>query len=130
MFPRSLVAVLAALGGILVILGGILGFFLSFAPGGFGMSSRFVGTALVYGILAVVFGLIILVFSGYTHYRALDANATGGIILVVLGVVTWIVVGGWVLVAAGSFLAVLAGLLLLAKVAFAEIRTRPSSGSG
>jgi hypothetical protein len=122
MFAKSLVTLLAALGGILVILGGIVGFLLSFAPGGFGMEDRFAVGGLVYGILAIVMGLIILSFSGYTHYRSLESGPTGGVILVVLGVVTWIVVGGSVLVAAGSFLAVLAGLLFLLEAALDDMR--------
>jgi hypothetical protein len=124
MFPKSLVSLLAALGGILVILGGIVGFLLSFAPGGFEMGDRFAAGSLVYGVVAVVLGLIILVFSGYTHYRGLATDATGGVILLVLGVVTWIIVGDWVLVAAGSFLAVLAGLLLLVEVVLASNRSQ------
>jgi hypothetical protein len=124
-FARSLVSLLAALGGVLVMIGGIVGFLLSFAPGGFGIGDRFAASAIVYGILAVVFGLIILVFSGYTHYRSLETGPTGGVILVVLGAITWIIVGGWALVVAGSFLTVLAGLLLLAEVALADMRTRP-----
>jgi hypothetical protein len=115
MVQRSLVTVLAALGGILVILGGILGFLLSFAPR---VGPRFDGSlnAAVFGVLAIVFGVIILVYSGFTHLRSAERNLTGGVVLVVLGVVTWIVVGGWVLVAAGSFLAVVAGLVLMAQV--------------
>jgi hypothetical protein len=119
---------LAALGGILVILGGILGFLLSFAPGGLGMRNQFEAGALVYGVLAVIFGLVIVVFSGYTHYRGVQRNLTGGVILIVLGAVTWIVVGGWVLVAVGSFLAVLSGFLLMAEVfsSSPNVRSNPS----
>jgi hypothetical protein len=115
MVQRSLVTVLAALGGILVILGGILGFLLSFGPR---VGPRFDGSinAAVFGVLAIIFGLVILVYSGFTHLRGAERNLTGGVVLVVLGVVTWIVVGGWVLVAVGSFLAVVAGLVLLAQL--------------
>ena len=55
----------------------------------------------MYGLVAIVFGVLILVFSGYTRYRGVRSNGTGGIILLVLGTVTWIVVGGWILVAVG-----------------------------
>jgi hypothetical protein len=125
MFQRSLVTVLAAIGAVLVILGGVVGFLLSLAPGSdFGARGNGAFGALVYGVLAVIFGLIILAFSGYTHYRGVESNLTGGLLLVVLGVVTWIVVGGWVLVAAGSFLAVLAGLLLMLEVFLSDNRIR------
>jgi len=116
MVQRSLVTVLAALGGILVVLGGILGFLLSFGPGGYG--PRFYGTidALVLGTLAVIFGLVILVFSGYTHLRSVERSGTGSIVLIVLGILTWAIVGQWFLVAAGAFLTVVAGLVLLVQV--------------
>ncbi|MCI4346994.1 MAG: hypothetical protein L3J97_00025 [Thermoplasmata archaeon] len=119
-----MVTILAALGGLLVILGGILGFLLSFGPDGAG--PRLEGTlgALVFGVLAVIFGLIILAYSGFTHYRGVQRNVTGGFVLVVLGVLTWIVVGQWVLVAAGSFLTVMAGLVILAEIVLADPRVR------
>jgi hypothetical protein len=115
MVQRSLVTVLAALGGILVILGGILGFLLSFGPR---YGPRLYGSvdAAVFGVLAIIFGVIILVYSGITHYQGAERSLTGGVVLVILGVVTWIVVGNWVLVAAGSFLTIVAGLVLLAQV--------------
>jgi len=122
MAQRSLVTVLAALGGTFVILGGILGFLLSIGPGGYG--PRFDGSydAFVLGAVAVIMGLVILVFSGYTHLRGAERSATGGIVLVVLGILTWIVVGQWVLVAAGSFLTVVAGLVLLAQLLTSDSR--------
>jgi hypothetical protein len=120
MSQRSLVTVLAALGGILVILGGILGFLLSIGPNGYG--PRFYGGAdvLVLGLLAIVFGFVILVYSGFTHYQGVDRSVTGGLVLLVLGIVTWIVVGGWFLIAAGSFLTVVAGLALIFQVVVSE----------
>jgi hypothetical protein len=124
MVQRSLVTVLAALGGILVILGGILGFLLSLGPRGFGPAYYGPVYAGVFGALAVILGAIILVYSGFTHLRGAERNLTGGVVLVVLGVVTWIVVGYWVLVAVGSFLAVVAGLVLLAEVLFADPQFR------
>jgi hypothetical protein len=115
MVQRNLVTVLAAFGGILVIIGGLLGALLSFGPGGFGERFGSDAGAVVYGFIAVVLGLIILVFSGYTRYRGVDSNLVGGMILLVMGVVTWAVVGDWILVALGSFLTVLAGLILIAE---------------
>jgi hypothetical protein len=115
MVQRSLVTLLAALGAILIILGGIVGVLLSLGHGGFGDRFDSGAATVVYGFIAVVLGLILLVFSGYTHYRGVDSSLTGGIILTVMGVVAWVVVGDWVLVALGSFLAVLAGLILVAE---------------
>jgi len=126
---KSLVTVLAALGGTLVILGGILGFLLSFGPRGFGPAYYGSVNAVVFGALAVVLGIVILVYSGFTHLRGAERNLTGGVVLVVLGVVTWMVVGSWVLVAVGSFLAVVAGLVLLAEILLADPRVRGSEPS-
>jgi amino acid transporter len=121
MVQRSLVTLLAALGGILVILGGILGFFLSFAPYGVGVcgyGQHYCGSAYVVVIaaLAVLFGLVILVYSGFTHLRGAERSLTGGVVLVILGIIPWVIAGGWLLVALGSFLTVLAGLILLAEI--------------
>jgi hypothetical protein len=127
MAQRSLVTLLAALGGILVILGGILGFLLSLGPRGFGPMFDSAAYAAVFGALAVILGVIILVFSGFTHLRGAERNLTGGVVLIVLGVVTWIIVGDWVLVAAGSFLTIVAGLVLLAQLLIdnPRVRTEP-----
>lgn len=124
MVQRSLVTVLAVLGAILIILGGILGFLLSFGPVGMGDRFGADSSALVYGFIAVILGLLILVFSGYTHYRGAVRSLTGGIILIVLGAVTWAIVGGWVLVAIGAVLAILAGLLLAFEAMVGQSRPR------
>ena len=123
MVQRNLVTVLAAFGGILVIVGGILGALLSFGPGGFGERFGNDAGALIYGFVAVILGLIILVFSGYTRYHGVESNLVGGMILLVMGVITWAVVGGWILVALGSFLTVLAGLILVAESILSEPRS-------
>ncbi|MFI5415453.1 MAG: hypothetical protein ACHQ16_07355, partial [Candidatus Lutacidiplasmatales archaeon] len=109
---------------ILIILGGILGFLLSIGNDDFGGRFGMDSGALVYGIVAVVIGMLILLFSGYTHFRGADRSVVGGIVLIVLGAVGWAVVGGWVLVAIGSVLAVLAGLLLCAEVLLGGSRSR------
>ncbi|MFI5418673.1 MAG: hypothetical protein ACHQ2Y_07260 [Candidatus Lutacidiplasmatales archaeon] len=117
-----MVTILAALGAVLIIVGGIVGFLLSFGPGGLGERFGTDAGAIVYGFIAVVLGFIVLAFSGYTHYRGVEKTLTGGIVLVVLGAVTWAVVGGWVLVALGSFLAVLAGLVLCGEALIGDSR--------
>jgi hypothetical protein len=116
MVQRSLVTVLAALGALLIILGGIVGFLLSLGRGMYGGPFLASSGAFVYGVIAVVLGLLILVFSGYTHYQGVGNALTGGLVLIVLGIVTWAVVGGWILVALGAFLAILAGIVLIVEV--------------
>jgi uncharacterized membrane protein YesL len=124
MVQRSLVTVLAALGAILIILGGILGFLLSFGSDEFGGQLGADSSALVYAIVAVVLGLLILLFSGYTHYRAASRSLVSGVILIVLGAVAWEVVGGWILVALGALLAIVAGLILTVEALLGESRIR------
>ena len=121
MVQRNVVTILGALGAILVSLGGIVGFLLSLGASGYG--GRIGGTlsALLYGVVAVVLGSIILVFSGYTHYRGVERSVTGGIVLMVVAIVTWVVVGGGVLIVLGSVLALLAGFLLV----FESVVERP-----
>jgi len=122
MVQRSLVTVLAALGALLIVLGGIFGFLLSLGRGMYGGPFMGDSGALVYGFIAVVLGLLILVFSGYTHFQGVQSSLTGGIVLIVLGAVTWVVVGGWILVAVGALLAILAGIVLAAEVLAGQSR--------
>lgn len=126
MVQRSVVSILATLGGILVVLGGILGFLLSLGPGMFGPRLDGAASSLVLGTVAVILGLIILFYSGFSHVQGIARGATGAIILIVLGVLSWVVVGQWVLVALGSFLTVLAGLVLVIEVIAADPRGRTS----
>ena len=112
----SLVTVLAALGGLLVILGGIVGFLLSIGPNGYGPRYDGMVGGLVLGLVAIFLGILILIFSGYTHFQGVDRSLTGGLILVVLGIVTWVVVGDGILVDVGSLLTVVAGLALPFRV--------------
>ena len=124
MVQRSLVTLLASLGGILVILGGILGALLSGAPFRYQMPFYGMWSAVVLGVLAIIFGLIILAYSGATHFSGVQRNLAGGVILVVLGVITWVVVGAWLLVAIGSFLTIIAGLLLLGELVLSRAGVR------
>jgi hypothetical protein len=120
MAQRSLVTLLAALGGILVILGGILGALLSGAPYRYQMPFYGMWSAVVLGILAIIFGLIILAYSGATHFSGVGRNLSGAVILIVLGVVTWVVVGAWLLVSIGAFLTIVAGILILGELLLSE----------
>ena len=127
MVQRSLVTVLAALGAVLIVLGGILGFLLSLGNGGFGERFGSDLGAATYGAIAVILGLLILLFSGYTQYRGPHRSLTGGIVLIVLGVIGWSIVGGWVLVAIGSVLTLLAGLILTIEALLGDTRLRSTS---
>jgi hypothetical protein len=127
MAQRSLVTFLAAFGGILIILGGIVGFLLRFAADS-PYGPRYAGIDFaVLAVLSIVFGVVILVFSGYTHVQGHEQNLTGGVILMVLGLITWAIAGAWLLVAIGSLLTVVAGLLLVVLVALRDPRIQTHS---
>jgi hypothetical protein len=121
---RSIVSILATLGGVLVVLGGILGFLLSLGPDMYGPRLGGPASGLILGALAVILGLVILVYSGFSHVRGSARGMTGGLVLVILGIVAWVVVGEWIVVAVGAFLTVAAGILLLFEVLVADSHRR------
>ena len=109
-----------------MILGGLLGFLFSFGPTAYGLRLDGTIVRLILAVLAMFLGFLILVYSGFTHYRAADRSLGGGLVLVILGIVTGVVWGGWILVAAGSLLTILAGLALMFLVLFPESMRRVS----
>ncbi len=109
---RGWAALLAAIGGILIIIGGILGFFLSFAPNGYGPNVSLLGS-LGLAIAAIILGIIIMIFSGYTHYQGHGRGWVGGIGFIVLGILAWVVGGAWTVILIGSILTILAGLIVV-----------------
>ena len=109
---RGWAALLAAIGGILIIIGGILGFFLSFAPNGYGPNVALLNS-LGLAVLAIIFGIIILIFSGYTHFAGHSRGWVGGLSFIILGILTWVVAGAWTLVLIGSILTIIAGLVVV-----------------
>lgn len=124
MVQRSLVTILAALGGILVILGGILGLLLGYGRYDYGLRYGAVDIAVL-AVLAIIFGLVILVYSGATHLRGPERNLTGGVVLVILGIIAWAIGGELFLVGLGSFLTVLAGVILFVVMLLDEPRLKP-----
>jgi hypothetical protein len=126
MAQRSLATFLATLGGILVIVGGILGFLLSYGPYGYGPRFGLANVAVLAAV-AVVLGLVILVYSSYSHLQGAHQNMTSGVALLVLGLVTWVIAGAWLLVAVGSFLTVMAGVVLLFGVFLHEAHVQTQS---
>jgi hypothetical protein len=123
MAQRSLVTLLAAVGGVLVILGGFVGFLLRYGAYSYGPRYGMVDIAVV-AALAIIFGLVILFFSGYTQLHSVEQNLTGGVVLIILGLVTWVVAGAWILVAVGAFLTIVAGLVLVVLVIVHEPQIR------
>ncbi len=115
MARRSWIGVLAALGGILIVVGGFLGFFLSLLPSGYAPQYS-LGTSVAVAIVAVLLGVATLIFSGYTRYRGVGQGMAGALAFLILGAITWVIAGGWLLVVIGSFLTILAGLILLVVI--------------
>lgn len=122
---RGLVTLLAALGGILIIIGAFLGFFLSFLPNGYGPDYSTVGLFVV-AVLAFIFGVVILIFSGYTHFQGVGRGLGGALAFLVLGILTWAIAGRLLLVAVGAFFTVVAGLVLLILLLARESNTSRS----
>jgi hypothetical protein len=128
MADRSLVTIIAALGGILVIIGGILGLLLGFGPYGYG--PRFVtADIIVLAVLSIIFGVVIIVYSGFTHVRGANQTLTGGLVLIILGIVTWVIGGAWILVSVGAALTIIAGIVLILWIALGEPRMNGSHSS-
>jgi hypothetical protein len=121
MVQRSLVTILAAFGGILVLLGGVLGLLLGYGRYDYGLRYGAVDVAVI-AVLAIIFGLVILVYSGVTHLRGPERSLIGGVVLVVLGIVAWAVSGELFLVGLGSFLTILAGVILFVVMMIEEPR--------
>jgi hypothetical protein len=115
MVQRSWVTILAALGGFLVLLGGLLGLLLGYGRYDYGFRYGPVDTAVL-AVLALILGVVILVSSGITHYRGPERSTTGGVVLVVLGIVSWAIAGELFLVGLGAFLTILAGVILFLVV--------------
>lgn len=103
---------LAALGGILIVIGGFLGFFLSVLSNGYAPHYN-LGTSFVVATAAVLLGIVILIFSGFTRYRGAGQGMVAALAFLILGAITWFVAGGWLLVVLGAFLTILAGLILV-----------------
>jgi hypothetical protein len=112
MTGRGVVAVLAGLGGLLMILGGIIGFFRGVAQGVLSHSVTLGFSALTYGIAEVILGLLILVVAGFTHFAGAGSRVGEGLILLILGLVAWFLFPG-ILLELGAILTALAGLIYL-----------------
>lgn len=112
MTGRGVVAVLAGLGGLLIILGGLFQFIAGVASGVLSRS-LFPGlTGLEYGIAAIVLAILIWMVAGYTHYARPQNRLVEGLALLVLGVVVWVLLEG-ILYELGAILTGLAGLIFL-----------------
>lgn len=109
---KSMVALLAGIGGILMIIGGILGFFLSFWSESYRPN---LGTVdlLIIAVLAVIFGIIALMFAGYTHYKGLGEGMGAGLGLIIVGIIAYVVSAAWLLTLIGSILVIIAGAIFV-----------------
>lgn len=112
MLGRSVATTIGFIGGILVLLGGLLAFLMGVIRGaavsGFGPIAGALGALLV----AAIFGFLIVFTSRPRFLWWPGRRLFNGVLLVVLGVLTWFLVGGSVLVEVGAILAILAGILL------------------
>lgn len=109
------VGILAALGGILIVIGGFLGFFLNIAGSGYGPPYS-IGASVVVAAVAILLGIVILIFSGFTRYRGAGRGLAAGISFLILGILTWLVAGRGLLVLLGAILTIIAGLVLVVMI--------------
>lgn len=112
MSGRGVVAVLAGLGGLLVILGGLFTFIVGLANG---LSSRSAIpglTGLEYGVAAIVLAILIWMVAGYTHFARPQNRIVEGIALLALGLIVWFFLPG-ILYELGAVLTGLAGLIFM-----------------
>lgn len=117
MAERNAVALLGLVGGGLIILGGILAFFLGLVYGAMGGGVGVFLGGVLDAIAAVVIGFLVLVAAGYTHYRWAAGGVVGAIVLLALGVVAWAVIGANLLILVGAVLTIIAGIILLVQAA-------------
>lgn len=112
MTNRSVALVLGFMGGLLILLGGLLRLLGELpqavsAP----MAMRLLST-LSFVLATVVLGVIVLWVCRPRVWWWPGRRLLNGILLVVMGAVTWLLLGGELLTVLGAVLAVLAGLLL------------------
>lgn len=112
MAGRSIALFLGFLGGLTILVGALVGFLLPlgthWATGGtVGLALRLI-SLFVGGIL----GLLVLFTSRPRIFWWPGRRLFNGLVLVVLGAMTWVLLGGTLLTTAGAILTVLAGFLL------------------
>jgi len=110
---RAWPALLAAIGGAVILAGGILGSFLIFSQNTYYGSNLTPLSLLALAILAIIFGVVILILSGYTTYQGHSQDWIGAVSFLILGTLALVFAGGGLLVAVGAILTIIAGLVLL-----------------
>lgn len=114
MESRRLGRILAALGGLFLLLAAVLDFLVFLANGildrgNFGVSVR--GATGV--VLELVFAILILFFAAVSGRRTGEMRVTGPVVLIVLAVVVWVVIGTGLLPLLAGLFALLGGIVLL-----------------
>ncbi len=117
----GLATLLGLIGGVLIIVGVLIGGLIA------GLGDLIAGNGrgfagLIYaGVIDLVLGLLILVFTSYSRSHPPPDKAGGGVVLIVLAAIVWFFAGGslyFIFVVLGAVLALLAGILFLLESAF------------
>ncbi len=112
--PQSGVpTVLGVVAGVLAILGGFIDFILGVAHAFFAYSPGPLVQGVAAGLISTVLGILMLVFTGYSRAGVRDHAMVGGIVLILLGVISWFLLGRSLFVVLAAVLAFLAGLVFL-----------------
>lgn len=134
---RGISGALGFIGGLLIIFGGIVAFVYGVGYLATLQSAYTITSTFLVSLGAVILGIIIVIVTGTTHLRVTWASAgiPGGIVLIILGALTWILVGhNWIIVA-GSAITIVGGLVAIIAAAMfrahraAERRAVQSGGA-
>lgn len=112
MLGRSFALVIAAVGGVLILLGGVAAFLLSAARSpGAGLAAGLQGAFLALAI-TLLLGFLVLLTARPRLFWWSGRRLFNAIVLAVLGLLTWVFVGGFVLTAIGAVLTIVGGIAL------------------
>jgi hypothetical protein len=114
MSGRGIATLIGLISGVLIIVGGFITFLGHLAGSSLGALGS--GTSsVILPIVTVILGFVVLWVSRPRLFWWPGRRTFNGILLVALGVITWIVVGTNLLVIIGSALAMLSGMVLVVE---------------
>ncbi len=117
----GLATLLGLIGGVLIIVGVLIGGLIAGLGDLIAGNGRGFAGLLYAGVIDLVLGLLILVFTSYSRSHPPPDKAGGGVVLIVLAAIVWFFAGGslyFIFVVLGAVLALLAGILFLLESAF------------
>jgi hypothetical protein len=111
-FGRSIGSTLGFFGGLLVVLGGIVTFLLHLAGGNATPSWGGLLPSIAELAIALIFGALIVFTCGPRMFWSGGSRLFTGILLILFGVLTWILLSGSILIELGALLTIVGGIIL------------------